>query len=694
MLFIKIKSLILYLFNKNGRDNYKLLKKTQLFNQLRKNEFITLFNTIKEQKFSNGDLIIQEGDIGDYLYIIKQGSVKIFTADMQGQEIVLAKLDSGAYFGEQALLSDTPSRRNASVKALTDLVVLKISYNTFQQTLNKNENIKTILRLVGNRQSSQKMAKQISLLHFIPEDLMERLDGKIIEFPDQEIIFFQGDQPDYIYFILSGTVKIQIQKPNSELGPIVQLGIGQVFGELGILKNAPRAGTAVANEPAKVLAIPATIFQKLYEAAPKLQSSMVARQHLYTLPQYGLVTITDAIILGIPAVSVDYQLINDRTIYAAQAFDNSIFTMQDKTNSASEQICFQHGVALKREIGIVNNKIVSILIVGQWDELSFICGILLNAISIENWQIKLFKETGSFGTEKLQYKNNYSIICYCMNITRDQIENYIRQGFTHLDELLEKSNAGKVCGGCRSSISEMLGNITWTFAAISQIKRLTSDVRLYTLKPRDLQLYPYKAGQYIVISILINKHWVQRSFTLTSISNEATNYYEIAIKKEEAGYLSHWLFENDTLEPIIKISPPQGDFTFATNKKDSAVFFAAGIGITPAYAIVRSIHNENCTRIFYLHYSSHSADDFVFIEELTKIAEDCSNFTYTLKNTAQEGELTKSDIINILNKYEQSDFYICGPNSYMDFIIATLKEYNIPNDRIKVEIFTPNVGKS
>ena len=76
----------------------KLLKNVSFFKQLRMKEFITLCKTIETKTFQAGDLIIQEGDIGDYMYIIKQGEVKVFIYDSQNNEIVLAKLEKRELF--------------------------------------------------------------------------------------------------------------------------------------------------------------------------------------------------------------------------------------------------------------------------------------------------------------------------------------------------------------------------------------------------------------------------------------------------------------------------------------------------------------------------------------------------------------------------------------------------------------------
>lgn len=677
VLFMKI---LLFSFFENYK-NKQLLKKIPLFKDLRKKELNALCDVIEKAIFNTNDIIIREGDIGDFFYIIKQGSVKVLTKDNHQTTIDLAKLDAGAYFGEQALLNSVPVQRNASVMALTKVEVLKISHRHFQKVLNSHEDIKHLLELFGKREFYQKITRQFSLLQFLPEDLTDKLEGKIVSFENNAVIFHQGDPVDNVYWILSGAVHIEIIKDNNM--QTTELFTGEIFGELGVLENNPRAGTAIAKGLIKLLAIPAKIFQKLYVSSSQLQKSIKAQQKLYKIPQKGTVIIHRSILLNIPAVSIEYQLLDKRIIYAAHAFDKTIFTMQDKANLPERIIFFQKGETIKKEIGILNGRIVSLFVLGQWDEVGYVCNLILDAVPIEDWQINLFENTGSLGTERFQYKNNNENICYCMSITYKEIEQFIQKGDTNLDVLLKDTGAATVCGGCRPRISEMLGNVAWSFVAINQCNQLNPNVRYYQLKPRNNILYPYQAGQHIVLSALIKNKWVQRSYTLTSVYGES-NFYEIAIKKEE-GYFTRWLFEENNKELIIKTSPPQGDFTLDLNKHTPAVFFAAGIGITPAYAFARALKNQNSKRPFFIHYSERT--DFIFVEELKKIAENCPNFALKMHVTLENARLKEEDISELIIQSKNADFYICGPRAYQDLIIKALKKLKIPNHLIHIEIF-------
>lgn len=84
-----------------------------------------------ERHFSKGDLVVDEGTVGQSAYVIVEGSVAV---QRKGRKI--AQLDQGEMFGEVALLDRLP--RTASVKALTDLTLLEIGQREFDAVLKES----------------------------------------------------------------------------------------------------------------------------------------------------------------------------------------------------------------------------------------------------------------------------------------------------------------------------------------------------------------------------------------------------------------------------------------------------------------------------------------------------------------------------------------------------------------------------
>jgi len=89
-----------------------------------------LFARFEEVPMKSGQIIIRQGDAGDYYYVIKQGRCRVVQKPGDAQPMVaLADLTEGDGFGEEALLSDAP--RNATIAALTDGALMRLAKADF-----------------------------------------------------------------------------------------------------------------------------------------------------------------------------------------------------------------------------------------------------------------------------------------------------------------------------------------------------------------------------------------------------------------------------------------------------------------------------------------------------------------------------------------------------------------------------------
>ncbi len=89
----------------------------------------TLEREITKEHFARGAIIIQQGDIGDKVYVIENGEVEVVQEEPGEGESLIARLGPGEHFGEIALIRHTP--RTATVRAVTDVDVLAIKAGAF-----------------------------------------------------------------------------------------------------------------------------------------------------------------------------------------------------------------------------------------------------------------------------------------------------------------------------------------------------------------------------------------------------------------------------------------------------------------------------------------------------------------------------------------------------------------------------------
>lgn len=89
------------------------LKKIPLFSGLTRDQVSLVAETGTEREYAAGDVLFREGDIGSEFFVIVSGKVRISKIVPGIGEEALAILEPGAYFGEMALIDDTPRSADA-----------------------------------------------------------------------------------------------------------------------------------------------------------------------------------------------------------------------------------------------------------------------------------------------------------------------------------------------------------------------------------------------------------------------------------------------------------------------------------------------------------------------------------------------------------------------------------------------------
>ncbi|OGF44268.1 MAG: hypothetical protein A2231_02040 [Candidatus Firestonebacteria bacterium RIFOXYA2_FULL_40_8] len=98
------------------------------FAQFSEEELKTLIACCKEKILSDGELLFQEGESGNSMYIVKKGGIKILKMGFLG-EAVIAQVNPGEFVGEMAVIDNSP--RSATVKAIANTELLELSKESY-----------------------------------------------------------------------------------------------------------------------------------------------------------------------------------------------------------------------------------------------------------------------------------------------------------------------------------------------------------------------------------------------------------------------------------------------------------------------------------------------------------------------------------------------------------------------------------
>ncbi|HLO16736.1 MAG TPA: cyclic nucleotide-binding domain-containing protein, partial [Anaerolineales bacterium] len=107
-------------------------KRVPLFANLSPSDIKQVAAIAQEESFNDGDIIVQQGEVGDMMFIIASGEVRVIVSKGQ-KEVELARRQAGEFIGEMALISKEP--RSTTVVAMGNVHALCIDQKSFESLL-------------------------------------------------------------------------------------------------------------------------------------------------------------------------------------------------------------------------------------------------------------------------------------------------------------------------------------------------------------------------------------------------------------------------------------------------------------------------------------------------------------------------------------------------------------------------------
>lgn len=95
------------------------------------------------ERFRDGEAVVREGEVGDQLYMIRDGEAEVAARGEGEAEVAVATLSKHDHFGEIALLKDVP--RTATVRARGPLELYSLTREDFQELLERSEELKSAM---------------------------------------------------------------------------------------------------------------------------------------------------------------------------------------------------------------------------------------------------------------------------------------------------------------------------------------------------------------------------------------------------------------------------------------------------------------------------------------------------------------------------------------------------------------------
>ena len=245
-----------------------------IFASLSTKERRLLIDAMVEETVPAGSYIIQQGEVGDFFYVVDEGHVN-FAVD--GNHV--GGCSRGGSFGELALLYNCP--RAATCIAVTDCRLWKVDQVTFRHMLANN---------TANQQKDVlDVLRKVPFLSDLDETTLSKVSDALttVTFHEDERIINKGDIGEVFYIIREGTVKAHDIGFGDSQYVEQHMGPSDWFGERALLTGEPRAANVTATSNCICLCLSRDTFEKILGPLQSLIDHAMKKRVLMGVPIFA-----------------------------------------------------------------------------------------------------------------------------------------------------------------------------------------------------------------------------------------------------------------------------------------------------------------------------------------------------------------------------------------------------------------------
>ncbi len=246
------------------------LEEIALFRDLSETSREMLQSRIVRRTEKTGKDLVCEGDPGNALFVVSSGQVRVTKRDRQGDNLSLATLGPGAFFGEFALLSDR--KRHATVTVIEDGVFFEISRKVIADLTKSDPAFGNTLRQFYRRRLLGTLIRSAPFFDPLSADEQEALLGRLRfrRIPEKTKIITDGEPGGGFFLILIGEVQVTKAQPDGSTKVLSTLSDGSYFGEMSLLKGGNAVATVTTVTPTEIVQLAAAEFYRILSKYPQI----------------------------------------------------------------------------------------------------------------------------------------------------------------------------------------------------------------------------------------------------------------------------------------------------------------------------------------------------------------------------------------------------------------------------------------
>jgi cAMP-dependent protein kinase regulator len=242
-----------------------------LFSELSEAAFRRVLSTVLLRRLPADSLVIREGEPGTSFFFVAAGEVAVVSTDTLGRETELARLHENAIFGEMALLSAQP--RSASVRTIGEVDLLELGRQSLAAIADEVAAVANALhaftrdRLLGNLMAKSALFRPFDRQQ--QRDLLRRFTSHDVG--PGTVIIHEGEPGRGLFVVLAGELEVTRRGDGGAPQPLGTLSLGDVFGEISLLRGVETSATVVAVRQSTVLFLGREYVERMVAAFPELR---------------------------------------------------------------------------------------------------------------------------------------------------------------------------------------------------------------------------------------------------------------------------------------------------------------------------------------------------------------------------------------------------------------------------------------
>jgi len=251
-----------------------------------------------------------------------------------------------------------------------------------------------------------------------------------------------------------------------------------------------------------------------------------------------------------------------------------------------------------------------------------------------------------------------------------------------------------VVSNTMTDFNRRINGFVWTYDhqwLLEAIREEAPGVKTFVFLPNQ-HWRGFTPGQHAPVQVDINGQRHQRNYSLGS---QPHGRVSITVKRQTGGLVSSWLHDELKVGQRLVVDPPRGRFVHQGQSK--LLFLCAGAGVTPCHAMLADWMLQPAAKRpdVQVMLQFHSQQDIIYADDWQAWQKASlpvvTGLSQLPHGAVPDGLTTKLDLAQLRQHcpdVAQRDIYLCGPDGFMQQMLADLQTLGVDPLRVHTERFT------